>query len=619
MISKIKHTLKKYLFVLVAISIALGGVNVHNINSPFTKKKTSSVAIVNNQKISRMLYDNIAKKEIYLVRKKTKKSLSSKNIVMIKYRILNQLISEFLLSQYAIKQKLYIKDRDVKKIILSTKFFFVGNKFNNKLFNLLLKKSGINASEYAGMIKRRLLIQNLMRLLVKTDFILPNEEERLIYLLDQKRVVRKAIININYNPEITYQDIQKYYTAHKKSFFIPERIKVSYFILNKHNIEKSFSNKDVRSYYLNNIKKFTTNQKKYYSLIQLKNKKQTEKLFERAKKGYQFSYLVKKHSNKQFFFPKKEDNAEFFKENIIPKIINTVHLNKKGQVSKIECDFGLFLIRLNKIVPKKVKPLKSVYTSILDTIVKNRISRLNLGLRKRIHVEKKNYNKKFSISEDFSEYEIKTTKWFSYKKLPKNIDYQLVSDALFKKNTRHYPIVREDIRNGYPVLIKINNFLVFVLKIESYQLKDLKSLKNIKKKIHISIKRKRINNRIKLLKKRILQEFNIKNHKQEKQIMKNNGLNFEPPKTLIRKRNSLINRVVFSMPHPSLGKSKYSFGKDKNGNVFLLSLDKILTSKITSKDKIYIQYISLEKSKEDFDSLILFLKKRAYINIHKNL
>ena len=120
MISKIKHTLKKYLFVLVAISIALGGVNVHNINSPFTKKKTSSVAIVNNQKISRMLYDNIAKKEIDLVRKKTKKSLSSKNIVMIKYRILNQLISEFLLSQYAIKQKLYIKDRDVKKIIKIT-------------------------------------------------------------------------------------------------------------------------------------------------------------------------------------------------------------------------------------------------------------------------------------------------------------------------------------------------------------------------------------------------------------------------------------------------------------------------------------------------------------------
>lgn len=67
----------------------------------------------------------------------------------LRQQVLNRLIDEALLDQYARELKLGISDEQVKQAIFATPAFQVDGKFDNSRYNGILNQMGMTADQYA--------------------------------------------------------------------------------------------------------------------------------------------------------------------------------------------------------------------------------------------------------------------------------------------------------------------------------------------------------------------------------------------------------------------------------------------------------------------------------------
>lgn len=114
----------------------------------------------------------------------------------LRQQVLNRLIDEALLDQYARELKLGISDEQVKQAIFATPAC-VDGKFDNSRYNGILNQMGMTADQYARALRNQLTTQQLINGVAGTDFMLKGETDELAALVAQQRVVREATIDVN--------------------------------------------------------------------------------------------------------------------------------------------------------------------------------------------------------------------------------------------------------------------------------------------------------------------------------------------------------------------------------------------------------------------------------------
>lgn len=80
----------------------------------------------------------------------------------LRQQVLNRLIDEALLDQYARELKLGISDEQVKQAIFATPAFQVDGKFDNSRYNGILNQMGMTADQYAQALRNQLTTQQLI-------------------------------------------------------------------------------------------------------------------------------------------------------------------------------------------------------------------------------------------------------------------------------------------------------------------------------------------------------------------------------------------------------------------------------------------------------------------------
>ena len=93
----------------------------------------------------------------------------------LRQQVLNRLIDEALLDQYARELKLGISDEQVKQAIFATPAFQVDGKFDNSRYNGILNQMGMTADQYAQALRNQLTTQQLINGVAGTDFMLKGE------------------------------------------------------------------------------------------------------------------------------------------------------------------------------------------------------------------------------------------------------------------------------------------------------------------------------------------------------------------------------------------------------------------------------------------------------------
>ncbi len=215
----------------------------------------------------------------------------------MRQQVLNRLIDEALLDQYARELGLNISDDQVKQAIFQTQAFQADGKFDNERFSRIVNQMGMTTDQYAQALRNQLTTQQLINAVAGTDFMLPGESDQLAALVSQQRVVREATLDVNAlaaKQTATDDEINAFYQQNQARFMAPEQFRVSYIKLDAASMQENVSDEEIQSWYDQHQDQFTQPQRNRYSIIQTKTEADAQAVLDELKKGADFATLVPK-------------------------------------------------------------------------------------------------------------------------------------------------------------------------------------------------------------------------------------------------------------------------------------------------------------------------------------
>lgn len=353
----------KIIFGIIIVSFILTGVSGYLIGGG-----DSYAAKVNDQEISRGQFENAVAGERNRMQQQLGEQFSelaaNENYMKtMRQQVLDRLIDEALLDQYARHLGLGISDEQVKKAIFATKAFQNNGTFDNTRYNALINQMGMNADQYAQALRNQMVSQQLINAIAGTDFMLKGETDELATLVAQQRIVREAILDVNAlaaKQTVTDQEITSYYEQNKNSFMAPEQFRVSYIKLDAANMQQDASDADIQAYYDQHQDEFTQPQRNRYSVIQTKTEDEAKAVLDALSKGADFAQLAKEKSS-DIISARNGGDMGWLEPATTPDELKNAGLKEKGQLSGvIKSSVGFLVVRLDDIQPAKVKPLADV-------------------------------------------------------------------------------------------------------------------------------------------------------------------------------------------------------------------------------------------------------------------
>lgn len=289
----------KIIFGIIIVSFILTGVSGYLIGGG-----NNYAAKVNDQEIGRAQFENAVASERNRMQQQlgdqfSELAANENYMKTMRQQVLNRLIDEALLDQYARELGLNISDDQVKQAIFKTQAFQADGKFDNERFSRIVNQMGMTTDQYAQALRNQLTTQQLINAVAGTDFMLPGESDQLAALVSQQRVVREATIDVNAlaaKQTATDDEINAFYQQNQARFMAPEQFRVSYIKMDAASMQENVSDQEIQSWYDQHQDQFTQPQRNRYSIIQTKTEADAQAVLDELKKGADFAALAKEKS-----------------------------------------------------------------------------------------------------------------------------------------------------------------------------------------------------------------------------------------------------------------------------------------------------------------------------------
>lgn len=602
----------KIIFGIIIVSFILTGVSSYLIGG----NKTYA-AKVNGQEISRPQFENAVASERNRMQQQMgdqfSELASNENYMKtMRQQVLNRLIDEALLDQYARHLNLGISDAQVKQAIFQTQAFQSNGKFDNDRFNGIVNQMGMSADQYAQALRNQLVTQQLINAIVGSEFMLPGETNQLAALVSQQRVVREATIDVNAlaaKQQVSDQEINSYYEQNKNQFVAPEQFRVSYIKMDAASMQETASDSDIQSYYDQHQDQFTQPQRVRYSIIQTKTEADAKAALDEINKGANFADVAKAKST-DIISAKNGGDMGWLEASTTPDELKNAGLKDKGQLSSvIKSSVGFLVARLDDVEPAKVKPLADVHDDIAAKVKQEKALDAYYALQQKVSEAASNDNETLAGAAQVAGMKVVETGWFGHDSLPAELNFKPVSDAIFNGG-----LVGE---NGTPGsnsdIITVDGDRAFVLRVSEHKAEAVKPLAEVKDQVVAIVKHTKAEQQAKLDADKLLAE--LKAGKGD-DAMKAANLSFSAAKTLSRTGQDPVSQAAFTLPLPQKDKPSYGVGTDMQGNVVLLSLDEVKDGSMPEEQKkAMVQGITQNNAQIAFEALMANLRKEAKIKL----
>ena len=157
-------------------------------------------------------------------------------------QVLDQLIRQRTLDQYADEGGLHISDSQLDQLIVSLpEFQGQDGRFSEELFTNRLAQAGYTPASFRRELRADTLRRQVQQGLAASAFLLPSEKARLASLQQQQRTFRYAQLSpadLDQPVAPSDADLQQYYDQHQEDFRRPEQVKVNYLVLNQEDVAK---------------------------------------------------------------------------------------------------------------------------------------------------------------------------------------------------------------------------------------------------------------------------------------------------------------------------------------------------------------------------------------------
>lgn len=600
----------KIIFGIIIVSFILTGVSGYLIGG-----SDSYAAKVNGQEISRGQFENAVAGERNRMQQQLGEQFSelasNENYMKtMRQQVLDRLIDEALLDQYARHLGLGISDEQVKNAIFATKAFQNNGTFDNTRYNALVNQMGMTPDQYAQALRNQMVSQQLINAIAGTDFMLKGETDELANLVAQQRVVREATIDVNAlaaKQTVTDQEITSYYEQNKNSFMAPEQFRVSYIKLDAANMQQDVSDADIQSYYDQHQDQFTQPQRNRYSVIQTKTEDEAKAVLEALNKGADFAQLAKEKSS-DIISARNGGDMGWLEASTTPDELKNADLKEKGQLSGvIKSSVGFLVARLDDVEPAKVKPLAEVRDELAAKVKQEKGLDAFYALQQKVSEAASNDNVSLTGAEQAAGVKAVETGWFGRNNLPEELNFKPVADAIFNGG-----LVGE---NGTPGsnsdIITVDGDRAFVIRVSEHKPEAVKPLAEVKAQVTDIVKHSKAQQQAKLDADKLLAA--LKTGKGD-EALKAAGLSFGEAKTLSRTGQDPLSQAAFTLPLPAKDKPSYGVANDMQGNVVLLALDEVKAGTMPeAQKKAMVQGITQNNAQIAFEALMSNLRKEAKI------
>ena len=602
----------KIIFGIIIVSSILTGVSGYLIGGG-----KNYAAKVNGQEIGRGQFENAVASERNRMQQQlgdqfSELAANENYMKTMRQQVLNRLIDESLLDQYARELGLSISDEQVKQAIFQTQAFQTNGKFDNQRFSGIVAQMGMTTDQYAQALRNQLTTQQLINAIAGTDFMLPGESDQLAALVSQQRVVREATINVNAlaaKQTASDEEINAFWQQNQARFMAPEQFRVSYIKMDAASMQESASDEEIQSWYDQHKDQFTQPQRNRYSVIQTKTEADAKAVLAELQKGADFATLAKEKSTDIISARNGGDMGWMEDASTVPEL-KDAGLKEKGQLSGvIKSSVGFLVARLDDVQPAQVKPLADVRNDIAAKVKQEKALDAYYALQQKVSDAASNDNESLASAAQVAGLKVVETGWFGRDNLPEELNFKPVADAIFNGG-----LVGE---NGAPGsnsdIITVDGDRAFVLRISEHKAEAVKPLAEVKAQVSDIVKHNKAEQQAKLEADKLLAA--LKDGKGD-EAMKAAGLSFGAPQTLSRTGQDPLSQLAFTLPLPQQGKPVYGVGSNMQGDVVLVALDEVKAGSMPEEQKkAMVQGITQNNAQIAFEALMSNLRKAAKIKL----
>ena len=604
------HVVLKIILGLIIVSFILTGVGNYLIGG-----NNNYAAKVNGQEISRAQFENAVAGERNRMQQQlgdqfSELAANEGYMKAMRQQVLQRLIDESLLDQYAKKLGLGISDEQIKQAIFKQAAFQNNGKFDNARYNALIGQMGMTPDQYANALRNQLTTQQLINAIVGTDFMLSGETDELAALVSQQRLVREATIDVNAlaaKQQVSDDEINNYYQQNKSRFIAPEQYRVSYIKLDAAAMPATVSDEEIQAYYDQHQDQFTQPQRNRYSVIQTKTEAEAQAVLEALKNGGDFAALAKEKSA-DIISARNGGDMGWLEPSTTPEELKNAGLKEKGQLSGvIKSSVGFLVARLDDVQPAQTKPLAEVRDVITDKVKQEKGLDAYYALQQKVSDAASNDNESLAGAEQAAGVKAVETGWFSRDALPQELNFKPVADAIFGGS-----LLGE---NGTPGsnsdIITVDGDRAFVLRITDHKAEATRPLADVRNDVVNIVKHQKAEQQAKADAEKLLAQ--LKAGKGD-EALKAAGLSFGEAKTLSRSGQDPLSQAAFTLPLPAQGKPAYGTSTDMQGNVVLLALDEVRSGTLPEEQKkAMVQGITQNNAQVAFEALMNNLRSEAKI------
>ncbi|MBF7980069.1 MULTISPECIES: peptidylprolyl isomerase [Rahnella] len=526
---------------------------------------------------------------------------------------LSNLIDVTLLDQYSKKLGIAVSDQQIKDAIFATPQFQTDGRFDNAKYLQSIQSMGYTADNFAQLMKRQLISQQLEQAFGQSDFVLPVESKSLGELILQSRDVQTATLDTNAlaaKQQVTDAELQAFYDQNKNSFISPEQVKISYIEMDAAAMQgkTDVTDADISAYYDQHKNEFGQPERRRYSVIVLKTQADADAVAAELAKGTDFAALAKTKSTDALSAKQGGDLGWMEPETTLPEFKNA-NLTTKGQVSGvIKSDSGFFILRLEDVTPEKVKPLAEVRNTITDKLKQEKSLDAYYALQQKVSEAATNDNESLASAEQVAGTKAVHTDWFTQNQIPAGINFKPVVQAIFEGGL----IGQDGSPGSNSDIITVDGDRAFVVRVDAHKAEGVKPFADVKDQVTAMLKHQKAQDQARDDGEKLLTA--LKDGKGD-DAMKAAGLSFGAVQKVQRSQQpSAFEENVYALPHPQKDQLVYGLSQDDKGNSVLVKLTGVTPGVVPEADVArFTQEMQQTSSNVTFDALLTNLRQEAKI------
>ena len=533
---------------------------------------------------------------------------------VLKQNLLDSLINEKLIENYANSLDIVTLDDEVKSVIEMNQAFLVDGEFSQDRYLQLLRLNSYSPAAYEIAQSKALNREQIKINLSGSAFMSSTQTKQLNDLASQEREVSYLALNTeNYKDEVSVSQsqISDYFNENRSSFVEGRKVKVDFVELTLDSMEEpeSPSNDDLKNLYDDNAELYTNPERRRAQHILVESEELAKDLLNQIKEGADFAELAKANSEDTSSSEEGGDLGFFERELMGAEFDEAAFAMNIGDVSEVvTTDYGYFhIIKLTDIEPETMQSFDEVQEQLVSLYIRTAKEKLLFGsLEEFMNLS---YEESLDMVADQFGLELQTSDFFG--EGSSQYDPKFVASAFSSA-------VIDDGENSEVMEISPEKFVVLALSdLQSEREKDLSEVEGQIESVLKTLAAKEI---IDNLAENIASALSSGDEQTANQLISENNLEWVN-EGWISRANELpfdVTSLSFTLPKPEEGRHTYSAESANRITSLVIDLAGVRIPEGDSDTGISALYLSQENN-EMFISLIEQLRENAEIKVFTDL